>query len=132
QQKIAAFLCAVDAKLDALRRKRELLTEYKRGVLQKLFSQEIRFTQDDGRPFFDWEEKKLSDIAKIIGGGTPETAKKSYWNGYINWFTPTEIKKKYLQESQRKISQLGLDNSSAKLLPIGTLLLTTRASVGDV
>lgn len=60
QQKIAAFLGAVDAKLDALRRKRELLTEYKRGVMQKLFSQEIRFTQDDGRPFPDWQRKPLS------------------------------------------------------------------------
>jgi type I restriction enzyme S subunit len=64
QRKIAAFLGAVDAKLDALRRKRALLAEYKRGVMQKLFSQQIRFTQDDGTPFPDWEVKKLGQLAK--------------------------------------------------------------------
>lgn len=68
QRKIAAFLGAVDAKLDALRRKRELLTEYKRGVMQKLFSQEIRFTQDDGSPFPEWVTKKLGEIASFKKG----------------------------------------------------------------
>lgn len=62
QRKIAAFFSAVDAKLDALRRKRGLLAEYKRGVMQKLFSQEIRFVGDGGRPYADWERKRLSKV----------------------------------------------------------------------
>lgn len=60
QQKIARFLTAVDEKLNNLRRKRECLQNYKRGVMQKIFSQEIRFTQDDGSAFPDWEEKKAN------------------------------------------------------------------------
>ncbi len=68
QRKIATFLDAADAKVNVLRRKRELLTEYKRGVMQKLFSQEIRFTQDDGLPFPDWKTKKLGKIASFKKG----------------------------------------------------------------
>lgn len=79
----------------------------------------------------EWEEKKLGDVAEIIGGGTPETKNPDFWNGDINWFTPTEIgKEKYANHSIRKISKLGLKYSSAKLLPVGTVLLSSRATIG--
>ncbi|WQV65814.1 restriction endonuclease subunit S [Helicobacter pylori] len=80
----------------------------------------------------DWKKVRLGDIAEIIGGGTPSTQITSFWNGSINWFTPTEIGiTKYVHKSQRTITPLGLKKSSAKLLPIGTILLTSRASIGD-
>ncbi len=63
QQKIAAFLTTVDEKISKLRRKQELLQTYKRGVMQKLFSQELRFKREDGSRFPDWEEKTLEEIA---------------------------------------------------------------------
>ncbi|WP_231624442.1 restriction endonuclease subunit S [Helicobacter pylori] len=79
-----------------------------------------------------WQKIRLGDIAEIIGGGTPSTQITSFWNGSINWFTPTEIGiTKYVYKSQRTITPLGLKKSSAKLLPIGTILLTSRASIGD-
>ncbi|WQX99618.1 restriction endonuclease subunit S [Helicobacter pylori] len=79
-----------------------------------------------------WQRVRLGDIAEIIGGGTPSTQVASFWNGSINWFTPTEIGiTKYVHKSQRTITLLGLKKSSAKLLPIGTILLTSRASIGD-
>ncbi|WQR64720.1 restriction endonuclease subunit S [Helicobacter pylori] len=79
-----------------------------------------------------WKKVRLGDIAEIIGGGTPSTQVTSFWNGSINWFTPTEIGiTKYVHKSQRTITLLGLKKSSAKLLPIGTILLTSRASIGD-
>lgn len=81
----------------------------------------------------DWEVTKLGMIANIIGGGTPSSFVNSYWNGDINWFTPTEIgKEKYSYQSIRKISKLGFENCSAKMLPVGTIILTTRAGIGDV
>ncbi len=81
----------------------------------------------------DWEVKKLGEVTTIIGGGTPSTNLSKYWNGKINWFTPTEIGyMKFIYESKRKISEDGLKNSSAKLLPVGTILLTTRATIGEV
>ncbi len=80
----------------------------------------------------NWQRVRLGDIAEIIGGGTPSTQITSFWNGSINWFTPTEISiTKYVHKSQRTITPLGLKKSSAKLLPIGTILLTSRASIGD-
>ncbi len=79
-----------------------------------------------------WQRVRLGDVAEIIGGGTPSTQITSFWNGSINWFTPTEIGiTKYVYKSQRTITPLGLKKSSAKLLPIGTILLTSRASIGD-
>ena len=62
QQKIADFLSAVDERVDGLRRKKELLERYKKGVMQKIFSQEIRFTRPDGTAYPDWEEKRLGEV----------------------------------------------------------------------
>lgn len=82
---------------------------------------------------YSWELKRLNNIAKIVSGGTPETEKNEYWNGDILWFTPSEVgHTKFVDNSERKITQLGLEKSNAKLLPIGTILLSTRATVGEV
>ena len=62
QEKIASFLTSVDIKIEQLTKKEELLLQYKKGVMQKIFNQEIRFKADDGSEFCDWEEKKLGDI----------------------------------------------------------------------
>jgi len=80
----------------------------------------------------DWEVKRIKSVADVIGGGTPSTTEVKYWNGNINWFTPSEIKGKFVSKSERKITKAGLKNSSAKELPIGTILLTTRATIGEV
>ena len=68
QQKIAAFLSAVDTKIGQLNRKQSLLEQYKKGMMQKLFSQEIRFKDEDGREYPDWEEKLLGDISNLSKG----------------------------------------------------------------
>ncbi len=80
----------------------------------------------------DWDVRALGDVATIIGGGTPSTLNSAYWNGDIQWFTPAELSdsKKYISKSERTITERGLKESSAKLLPKGTVLLTTRASIG--
>jgi len=81
----------------------------------------------------DWEVKTIGEIAFVIAGGTPSTNNDKYWNGSINWFTPTEVGySKYLFESKRKITQEGLNNSSAKILPIGSILITSRATIGEL
>ena len=79
-----------------------------------------------------WATKSISDLATVIGGGTPDTTVKSYWNGDIQWFTPSEIgKNKYVDLSLRTITEEGLNNSNAKLLPPHTILLSSRATVGE-
>lgn len=132
QTKVANFLTSIDDKIIQLTKKHNLLTQYKKGVMQQIFSQELRFKDDNGQDFPEWEPTKINEIADIIGGGTPDTAISDYWQGSIEWFTPTELKTKYVGKSLRTITEQGLKVSSAKLLPAGTLLLSSRATVGDV
>jgi len=80
-----------------------------------------------------WKEYKLEEVAKIVGGGTPKTDVDEYWNGDIPWITPKDLSNfngRYISKGERNISEKGLVNSSAKLLPPGTILLTSRAPVG--
>ncbi|KZS22124.1 restriction endonuclease subunit S (plasmid) [Wohlfahrtiimonas chitiniclastica] len=132
QTKIADFLSAVDKKITLLEQQQQAWQTYKQGMMQKLFSGELRFKDENGQEFPAWEEVGLAEIANIIGGGTPSTTNMSYWNGDIIWLTPSEISQKYISESRRTITSKGLDNSSAKLLPIGTIVFTSRATIGEV
>ena len=88
----------------------------------------MRFPEFSG----EWDHISLSDIADIVGGGTPDTSVVEYWGGNIQWFTPSEIgKEKYARLSERTITEAGIKNSSAKLLPQGTVLLSSRATIGE-
>ena len=79
-----------------------------------------------------WEQRKLGEIAEIVGGGTPSTSIPEYWDGDIHWYAPAEMEgKRYAENSARKITALGLRNSSAKVLPANrTVLFTSRAGIG--
>nr|WP_278765644.1 restriction endonuclease subunit S [Limosilactobacillus mucosae] len=80
---------------------------------------------------YPWEQRKLGEIATIVGGGTPSTKNPEYWDGDINWYSPAEIGNQiYTVKSERQITELGLKKSSAKLLPVGTVLFTSRAGIG--
>lgn len=79
-----------------------------------------------------WEQRKLGEIAEIMGGGTPSTSNPGYWGGDIDWYSPVEIGDQiYVSDSKKKITKLGLLKSSARILPIGTVLFTSRAGIGN-
>ncbi|GGA48466.1 restriction endonuclease subunit S [Kroppenstedtia guangzhouensis] len=83
----------------------------------------------------DWDIVSLNSIGEIRSGGTPSRDKEDFWNGKIPWVTPSELtslKTKYLLSTQENITEKGLRSSAAKLLPIGSLLVTTRATIGNV
>ena len=79
-----------------------------------------------------WEQRKLSEVAEMVGGGTPSTNIPEYWDGDIDWYAPAEINDQiYVDGSERKITKLGLEKSSAKILPADkTVLFTSRAGIG--
>ena len=80
-----------------------------------------------------WEQRKLVDIAEIVGGGTPDTNNSNYWDGDIDWYAPAELGNNiYAESSTRKITQAGFDSCSTKMLPADkTILFTSRAGIGN-
>ena len=82
----------------------------------------------------EWMERRLGDLGAVVGGGTPSRERAEYWRGPIRWLTPGELtgnNEKYVSETQDCITELGLASSGAKLLPQGSLLVTSRASIGS-
>ena len=133
QKKVGSYFAKVDHLITLHQRKCDETKQLKKFMLQKMFPKngeknpEIRF-----EGFTDaWEQRKLGELAEIVGGGTPSTSVNSYWDGDIDWYAPAEIGEQiYLESSQRKITEEGLNKSSAKILPIGTILFTSRAGIG--
>ena len=122
QQIIGQFFAAID----------NLITLHQRQPFLHS-TPEISLTVQLIHPFYtsSWEQRKLGDIADIVGGGTPSTGNQSYWDGDIDWYAPAEIADQiYANSSQKKITGLGYENSSAKMLPPGTVLFTSRAGIG--
>ena len=76
-----------------------------------------------------WEVKKLSEVTKSTGGGTPSKDVKEYWDGDIVWVSSKDMKTTYISESQLHITKKGVENSSAKMLPIGTILIVNRSGI---
>lgn len=134
QDRITKLLDSLESSITLHQRKLDKLQATKKALLQEMFPEEgqnkpkRRF-----KGFTDaWEQRKLGDIATITGGGTPSTNISEYWNGDIDWYSPVEIgEKRYASGSIRKITKLGLEKSSAKILPVGTVLFTSRAGIGN-
>ncbi|HGT2360637.1 TPA: restriction endonuclease subunit S [Yersinia enterocolitica] len=137
QTAIGNYFQKLDSLINQHQQKHDKLSNIKKAMLEKMFPKqgetipEIRFKGFSG----EWEEKELgSDVADIIGGGTPSTSISEFWDGDIDWYSPTEIGGNvYAEGSQKKITALGLKSSSAKILPAGnTVLFTSRAGIGDM
>ncbi|MCG1085862.1 restriction endonuclease subunit S [Staphylococcus epidermidis] len=130
EEKIGTFFSKLDCQIELEEKKLEFLEQQKRGYMQKIFSQEFRFKDENGNDYPEWEDKLISDIGKVITGNTPSKKENDYWNSnqYI-WVTPTDISnKKNIYTSGYQLSQKGF--SKARQLPKNTLLITCIASIG--
>ncbi|MFG5450780.1 restriction endonuclease subunit S, partial [Enterococcus faecalis] len=134
QQKIGTLFKQIDDAITLHQRKLDQLKELKKAYLQVIFPvkdervPKLRFADFEE----EWELCKLGDLANIVGGGTPNTNNPKCWDGNIDWYAPAEIKEKiYVTGSKKRITELGLQKSSAKVLPIGTVLFTSRAGIGN-
>lgn len=130
QNKIVKYFTAIDERLQALKKKQCLLDDYKKGVMQKLFSQELRFKDEDGKSFPMWQEKKLGELGSFFSGGTPLTTKRQYFNGNIPFIRSGEI---HSATTEQYISEEGLNSSSAKIIEVGDLIYALYgATSGEV
>ncbi|EGO9275842.1 restriction endonuclease subunit S [Enterococcus faecalis] len=134
EQNIGKFFSNLDNLVTLHQRKLDQLKELKIAYLQVIFPvkdervPKLRFADFEE----EWELCKLGDLANIVGGGTPNTNNPKCWDGNIDWYAPAEIKEKiYVTGSKKRITELGLQKSSAKVLPIGTVLFTSRAGIGN-
>lgn len=137
QIKISKILENIDNIINNKKDIIESLQRLKKGLMQRLFTEGIGHTEFKetkwGKIPKEWDIKRISEIGKVIGGGTPDTKNEDYWNGEVLWATPTDItnlREKFIFNTKRKISNLGLEKSSAKILPSLSLLMTSRASIG--
>ena len=134
---IASILSAYDALIENNQRRIQLLEQAAR-LLYKEWFVHLRFPGHEHVAITDgvpegWEKRKMSEVCESAGGGTPSTKVSEYWNGDITWVVPSDVTKNdclALLDSERKISERGLRESSAKMVPSETILMTSRASVG--
>ena len=138
QKKIASILSTYDDLIENNRRRMALLEEAARQLYREWFVR-LRFPGYEHTRITNgvpegWEWKRMSDVAQCMGGGTPSTANPAYWeDGEVTWVTPTDVTRNkhfVLLDSEKKITEVGLQNSSAKLVPAYAILMTSRASVG--
>ena len=131
QHAIAAALSDVDALLDGLERLIAKKRDLKQAAMQQLLTGKTRLPGFSG----EWEVKRLSELADIRSGGTPSTAVSQFWDGDIPWCTPTDITaldgRKYLRGSSRMITPQGLKSSSAEMIPTHSIVMTSRATIGE-
>ena len=135
QQKIGDFFSKLDRQIELEEQKLALLEEQKKGYMQKIFSQELRFKDDNGNEYPEWEEKKIEEMArKIQSGGTPKTSIAEYWNGELPWIQSSDLIKGRITgvTFNKYITTEGLEQSSAKRIPAHSIAIVTRVGVGKI
>ncbi len=128
QEKIAKILGDLDRKIELNRRMNETLEQIGQALFKKYF---IDNPEREG-----WESVKIGDLYEIHGGGTPSTSIDEYWkDGDIPWATPTDmtaLDSLFINKTSRCVTSLGINNSSAKILPTKSILMTSRATIGKL
>lgn len=138
QHRIANILSAYDDLIENNQKQIKLMEEAAQRLYKEWFV-DLRFPGHENTKIVDgvpegWRVASIADICDTVGGGTPSTKIQSYYEkGDILWVTPTDITRNFslaLLDTEKKITPEGLKNSSAKMLPAETILMTSRASVG--
>jgi type I restriction enzyme S subunit len=124
QRAIASVLSSLDDKIDLLHRQNKTLEAMAETLFRQWFVEEARE---------DWEETTLDDVVTVKGGTTPSTKIPEYWDGDVCWTSPRDLSDHvsvFIFDTQRKITKNGLAQIGSGLLPIGTVLLSSRAPIG--
>ena len=131
QEAIAEALSDADALIESLDQLIVKKRQIKQGAMQELLTGKRRLPGFGG----EWEVKRLAELADIRSGGTPSTTQPQFWGGGVMWCTPTDITAlngfKYLSNTSRTISTEGLKASSAEIIPTHSIVMTSRATIGE-
>lgn len=134
QKKITQILSIWDKAITATEQLLANSQQQKKALMQQLLTGKKRLLDENGVRFEgEWRITTLSQIGKVVSGGTPDTNTKEYWDGDIQWLTPTDVtalKSRFVRATTRTISEAGVKNSSAMILPAGSLMVCTRATIG--
>lgn len=126
QQSIVEYLDSAFAKIDAINANAEKALNEAKALFQASLKEMLE-------PKEGWDEKKIKDVGSVIGGTTPNTNVKEYWDGTLCWISPAELDgSHYLYDSRKKITETAVKAKSLKLLPEGTVILSSRAPIGKV
>ena len=131
QKSIASILTAFDDKIELLQAQNKTLEATAQTIFAEWFG---KYGVDDVLPE-GWRVGKLGDLINIIGGGTPKTSVEEYWNGNILWYSIVDSPNGsncFVIETEKKISEDGLKNSSTKILRQGTTIISARGTVGKL
>ncbi len=129
QEKIASLFSLIDDKISLQGEKLKMLKDYKKGMMQKIFSRELRFKYDDGRDYPEWEVTTIENIANLEKGFTPDTKNEKNWIGDIPWLSIADMKQgKYISDVSKHISCEALGNK--KLVAKGTLIMSFKLTLG--
>lgn len=135
QHKIADLLSTVDRVIAAQQTEVDAWEQRKKGVIQKLFSQEVRFKADDGSEFPDWEERTSAELCnRMIGGGTPSTSNTDNYNGDIPWISSSDLDVDNITTVRRTrfITEEAIATSATKKVKPGSIAVVLRVGVGKV
>ncbi len=133
QQKIGEFFSKLDRQIELEEEKLELLEQQKKGYMQKIFSQELGFKDENGNEYPIWESYKLGNLYKKgKAGGTPKSTESKYYNGEVPFLSISDITEqgKFIMNTEKSITQEGVDNSTAWLVPVNSINYAMYASVG--
>ena len=144
QRKIAAILSAYDDLIENTNRRVKLLEEMAQRIYREWFV-DFRYPGHESTPLVDsesgaipvgWDVAPVGTVTRVLGGGTPPKEVREYWEpGTVTWFTPTDLTSAsamFMSESRVSISERGLAKSSARLFPAGSVMMTSRATIGVV
>src|SRR6266566_3538371 len=144
QHKIATILSAYDDLIENNTRRIAILEEMAQSLYREWFVH-FRFPGHEKKRMVEsqlgmipegWEVKAISEVIETLGGGTPSTRNIEYWNnGHVNWYSPTDLTATgtmFITHSAKKITDLGLDKSSARMFPAYSVMMTSRATIGVI
>lgn len=139
--KIEELFSSLDKGIESLKTAQQQLKVYRQAVLKWAFEGRFGHAQrppnsvKEGELPEGWVKRRLGDVGEIISGGTPSTTISEYWNGNISWISPIDLSgycEKYIAKGKKNITELGLQNSSARIMPAGSILFSSRAPIGYV